>query len=167
MSADHLFNAPRPTDTGEPALLPQQVLQALPWAVLVLQRSGKFSLVNAQAEHLLGCAAGALVGRPLAEALPDDLPAEVQEALHEAARAPGPVTGEFWLPRPECWIEMTTQPGPTEVLVYWQDITRQVNQRRQLGTEAFQSEPARGNLPPLAPGYAPVAQRARRRGPDY
>jgi|GEM_PF-7119097 len=119
-------------DSASPrTALPQQVLHSMPWAVLALDRGGVFRLVNAPAEELLGSPAAAVLGQPLSSALLPDLPDELHRALHEAVRAAEPVAGEFFLPHCQRWIEMTTQPGATQVLVYWQDVTRLMTLHQQ------------------------------------
>ncbi|MBO2009992.1 PAS domain-containing protein [Hymenobacter negativus] len=114
-----------------PEQLPERVFQAMPWGVLALDRQGVLRLLNPYAEQLLGLQAATVLGQPLAQALPANLPATLAQALHEANTAAEPVTGRFFLPHREQWIEMTTTPGPNEVLVYWQDITQLMNQHQQ------------------------------------
>lgn len=48
----------------------KRVVQAMPWAVLALNRQGVLTQANPFAERLLGAAAGTLLGRPVAQALP-------------------------------------------------------------------------------------------------
>jgi PAS domain S-box-containing protein len=107
------------------------MLQTMPWGVLVLTRQGIITLANTLAQLLLGRPAPELVGLPLAQALPPDLPADLQQALHDAVTASGPVTGRFFLPHSQQWISMTTEPDEAEVLVYWQDATEVVAQQHQ------------------------------------
>ncbi|MGI4866308.1 MAG: PAS domain-containing sensor histidine kinase [Janthinobacterium lividum] len=114
------------------AALTQQVLHTMPWGVLAFDRQGVLRLLNPYAARLLGCVAAEALGQPLTQVLPPGLPAELRAALQAALTAPAPVTGEFYLPASQQWLEMTTDPsGATEVLVYWQDITRVVTQRQQ------------------------------------
>jgi PAS domain S-box-containing protein len=126
---------PRP-DRGartaqQPKLLPERVFQAMPWGMLALDRQGVLRLLNPYAERLLGLSAATVLGQALVPALPAGFPADLAQALREASTADGPVVGTFFLPGREQWIEMTTAPGPDAVLVYWQDITRLMNQRQQ------------------------------------
>ena len=118
--------------TRHPATLTQQVLHTMPWGVLAFDRQGVLRLLNPYAARLLGCVAAEALGQPLTQVLPPGLPAELRAALRAALTAPAPVTGEFYLPASQQWLEMTTDPsGAAEVLVYWQDITRVVTTRQQ------------------------------------
>jgi len=115
-----------------PSHLAQQVLHTMPWGVLACDRQGRLRLLNPYAARLLGCPAAEVLGQPLTQVLPPGFPPELRAALHAALTSPGPVTGEFYLPAGQQWLEMTTDPsGPAEVLVYWQDITRVVTKRQQ------------------------------------
>ncbi|PJJ60855.1 PAS domain-containing sensor histidine kinase [Hymenobacter chitinivorans] len=107
------------------------VLDSMPWAVLGLDGAGRLQLVNPEAAQLLASTVAELRGRPLEQVLPAGFPAELGEALGEAQRAPHPVRGTFWLPYCQRWIEMSTAPGAGQVLVFWQDVTQAVTQRRQ------------------------------------
>ncbi len=112
--------------------LPERVLHTMPWGVLALNRQAVLRLLNPYAARLLGYAdASRALGRPLAQVVPADFPAELLQALHAALTAPGPVEGQFYLPYCQQWLAMTTAPGAAEVLVYWQDVTHLVAKNQQ------------------------------------
>jgi PAS domain S-box-containing protein len=103
----------------------------MPWAVLALDREGILTLVNPQAAYLLGRPAVELQGQALSQVLPPSFPIKLRQALQEATTTSTSVVGEFFLPDCQQWVEMSTDPGETEVLVYWQDITRVKTQQRR------------------------------------
>ena len=111
--------------------LPQHLLRTMPWAVLALDHQACLLMANPQAELLLGRSAVQLLGQPIAQALGSDFPVALRDALTQAATASQSVSGEFYLPHTQRWIEMSSAPGLTEVLVYWQDVTRMVIKRQQ------------------------------------
>jgi PAS domain-containing protein len=125
-------SVPTPASPNQWPLLPERVLHTMPWGVLALDRQGVLRLLNPYAAHLLGQSASTeAVGRPLAQVVPAGFPAELLQLLQTALTAASPVGGEFYLPYCQQWVELTTDPGPAEVLVYWQDVTRTVNKRQQ------------------------------------
>jgi two-component system NarL family sensor kinase len=112
--------------------LPERMLRTMPWGVLALDRLGVLRLLNPYAARLLGHAPPeAALGQPLAQVVPPGFPAELLRLLLAAPTAAEPVGGEFYLPHCQQWIEMTTNPGPAETLIYWQDVTRLVTKRQQ------------------------------------
>jgi two-component system NarL family sensor kinase len=121
---------PAGPDHGPP--LPERVLHTMPWGVQALDRQGVVRLLNPYAARLLGrpVAAEAL-GQPVAQVVPAGFPAALLQVLHAALTSPEPVGGEFYLPYCQRWVELTTDPGAEEVLVYWQDVTRTVVKRQQ------------------------------------
>lgn len=127
--------ASTPAGGSGPAPLTARMLHAMPWGVLALDRHDCLRLLNPVAAQLLGYPAeydeAGLLGQPLAQVLPAGFPDELRAALHEARTAPDSITGEFFLPYCQQWLEMTTVPGETEVLVYWQVITRLIAKRQQ------------------------------------
>jgi PAS domain-containing protein len=124
-----------PVGGSGPAPLPARVLHAMPWGVLALDYQQRLQLLNPVAAQLLGYPAGydetKLLGQPLEQVLPAGFPSDLLDALRTACTAPSPVAGEFFLPYCQQWLEMTTVPDETEVLVYWQVITRLVAKRQQ------------------------------------
>jgi two-component system NarL family sensor kinase len=120
-----------PADPGQGPLLPERVLHTMPWGVLALDRPGVVRLLNPYAARLLGRPAAEVLGQPLAQVVPAGFPAALLQLLHAGLTAPSPVGGEFYLPYCQQWIEVTTDPGAEEVLVYWQDVTRTVAKRQQ------------------------------------
>lgn len=129
MPTDYL---PAPDGPAPGLLLPERVLHTMPWGVLALDRQGVLRLLNPYAARLLGHAAAApALGRPLAQVVPAGFPPELLRLLHTALTAPGPVGGEFYLPHCQQWLEVTTDPGAEEMLVYWQDVTRTVAKGQQ------------------------------------
>jgi two-component system NarL family sensor kinase len=118
-------------DPAHLTALTERVLHTMPWGVLALDRQGVLQLLNPCAARLLGRPAAQVLGQPLAQVVPSGFPAELLAALHESLSAPGPVAGEFYLPYCQQWLEMSTDPTETQVLVYWQDITRVVTKRQR------------------------------------
>jgi two-component system nitrogen regulation sensor histidine kinase GlnL len=58
----------------EPAALPNLLIEALPAAIIVVDRDGLCRLLNAAAENLLQVGRKTLVGRRLSDVIPDDCP---------------------------------------------------------------------------------------------
>ncbi|MDF7814706.1 PAS domain-containing protein [Hymenobacter sp. YC55] len=108
-----------------------RLVQTMPWGVLALNRLGVVTLLNAEVQRLTGLSATEAVGQLLTEVLPPDFPEDLRQTLHATATAADSVSGTFFLPHSQQWIAMTTEPGEREVLVYWQNITEVVDQKRQ------------------------------------
>ncbi|UOG73099.1 PAS domain-containing protein [Hymenobacter tibetensis] len=123
------------------ASLTEQVLQMMPLAVLALDKQGILQLVNPEAARLLGRTADELQGQALAQVVPASFPAELQLALQEAIQSSGSVTGQFFLSDFQQWIEMSTATTPTQLLVFWHDITRLIKQQNHPQVPAPQHEP--------------------------
>ena len=124
---------PHPTSAGAPLglrLLPERVLQTMPWGVLSLNNQGVVTLLNPYAARLLACDAATALGQPLRQLVPAGFPPELLAALLAARNATEPATGEYFLPYCQRWVEVGTEPSATELLVFWQDITR-IKQKQQ------------------------------------
>lgn len=119
-----------PATTSDTSLF-GRVVQTMPWGVLVLNRSGFVTLLNAEAQRLTGLSASNVMGQLLTEVLPPNFPEDLRQALYAAVTATEPVSGTFFLPHSQQWIAMSTEPGEQEVLVYWQNTTEVVIQKRQ------------------------------------
>jgi two-component system NarL family sensor kinase len=122
---------PHPAGSDQGPLLPERVLHTMPWGVLALDRQGVVRLLNPYAAHLLGRPAAEVLGQRVGQVVPAGFPAALLQVLDDALTAPEAVGGEFHLPYCQRWIEMTTDPGAEEILVYWQDVTRTVAKRQQ------------------------------------
>ncbi|UOQ52152.1 PAS domain-containing protein [Hymenobacter cellulosivorans] len=124
--------AATPSGFSYPPAWSEQVLHTMPWAVLGLDEAGQLQLLNPEAAQLLAGTVPGLQGRLLEDVLPAGFPAALLRALREARQAPHSVKGTFFLPYCQRWIEMSSAPSPPgQVLVFWQDATRAVGQRRQ------------------------------------
>jgi two-component system NarL family sensor kinase len=134
----HLGNLP-PAQLEAPhslSALPERVLQRMPWGVLSLDEQGVVTLLNPYAARLLGCDATAALGQPLARIVPPGFPPELLQSILAAGSSPGPIMGEYFLPYCQQWLEMHTEPGESETLVFWQDITRIKQNQQQFQTLA-------------------------------
>ncbi|UOQ68680.1 PAS domain-containing protein [Hymenobacter volaticus] len=119
-----------PTTASNPSLF-GRLVQTMPWGVLVLNRSGVVTLINEEVQRLTGLSASHVLGQLLTEVLPLDFPEDVRRALYAVVTTEEVVSGTFFLPHSQQWIAMTTEPGEHEVLVYWQNTTEIVVQKRQ------------------------------------
>jgi two-component system NarL family sensor kinase len=116
--------------------LPERVLHTMPWGVLSLNAQGVVSLLNPYVARLLGCDADAAQGQPLAQLVPDGFPAELLHTILAGSSSPAPLMGEYFLPYCQQWVEVRTEPGDPETLVFWQDITRIKQKQQQFQTLA-------------------------------
>jgi two-component system NarL family sensor kinase len=116
--------------------LPELVLLAMPWGVLSLNKEGVVTLLNPYAAQLLGCDAGAAQGQPLQQIVPAGFPPELLQDMLAARSAAGPVMGEYLLDYCQRWVEVRTEPGDPDTLVFWQDITRVKQNQQQFQTLA-------------------------------
>lgn len=130
---------PSPAHTGAVlgfSPLPELVLQTMPWGVLSLNEQGVVTLLNPYAARLLGCKADTARGQRLPQLVPPEFPPELLQTILAAISSPSPVVGEYFLPYCQRWVEMRTEPGDTEMLVFWQDVTRVKQKQQQFQTLA-------------------------------
>ncbi|MGI4872563.1 MAG: PAS domain-containing protein [Janthinobacterium lividum] len=125
----------QPTPNAEPELsIPEtipaadQLLNTLPWGVLVVDEQHIIRRVNQQAARWGSGLPEALLGRPLAEAgLPPAVSAALQQLLEPGETTPR----EVFLPHQEQWIALTAARQPGGWALYGQDITLQKQREQQ------------------------------------
>ncbi len=101
------------------------LLQRLPWGVVVLDAHGTVLRLNQQAADWWGAPQQDLVGKRLEQLPAGTLPADLLQALRQVTSSPAQPPGEFFLPRHQQWITMTSTRQGDDWVVYWQDVTAQ------------------------------------------
>ena len=101
-----------------------RVLESMSAAFYAVDRSWRFTYVNAEAERLLGRARGDLLGGDIWELFPAAV-GTVFETAYKGALARGePTVFEAYYPPPlDGWYELRVWPGPDGLSVYFLDIT--------------------------------------------
>ena len=99
------------------------LLQHLPWGVMVLDAHGTVLRLNQQAADWWGAPQQDLVGKRLEQLTAGTLPADLLQALQQVTSSPTQPPGEFFLPRPQQWITMSSIRQGDDWVVYWQDVT--------------------------------------------
>ena len=117
------------------------LFQGLPWGVVVLSAHGTVLRLNQQAAHWWGNSLQALQGEELGQLTAGALPADLWQALQRVPSGPPP-PGEFFLPRPQQWIAMSSARHADGWVVYWQDVTAQKqrqyeNEHRQAASDSL------------------------------
>ncbi|MBH8568070.1 PAS domain-containing protein [Microvirga sp. STS02] len=108
------------SSSSEALAVPEALLDALPWGVLVLDAPHVIRRLNQQAAAWCGAPAGALVGQPLAGApLPEGVVAALTQLLTTGVAGP-----DVWLPHAQQWVSMRPGPAPAgQHWVFWEDAT--------------------------------------------
>jgi len=101
------------------------LLQRLPWGVVVLDTHGTVLRLNQQAADWWGVPQQDLAGKRLEQLTAGTLPADLLQALRQVTSSPTQPPGEFFLPRHQQWITMTSTRQGDDWVVYWQDVTAQ------------------------------------------
>ncbi|MGI4742526.1 MAG: PAS domain-containing protein [Janthinobacterium lividum] len=117
---------PYPPQPGE-LCAAGELLDALPWGMLVLDEQRIIGWVNQQAVRWCGAPAEALLGQPLASA---PLPPALRTALLQLLEPAEAATREVYLPEQKQWLALSATRPPTGWALYGQDITSQ-KQREQ------------------------------------
>ena len=117
------------------------LFQGLPWGVVVLSAHGTVLRLNQQAAHWWGNSLQALQGEELGQLTAGALPADLWQALQRVPSGPPP-PGDFFLPRPQQWIAMSSARHADGWVVYWQDVTAQKqrqyeNEHRQAASDSL------------------------------
>jgi PAS domain-containing protein len=126
---------PAPSSGGDAAGTGPDVaslFQRLPWGVVVLDVHGTVRQLNQQAAAWWGIAPQDLAGQRLGPATAGTLPADLQQALQQVAGNPEQPSGEFFLPRHQQWIAMTSVSQADGWVVYWHAITAQKEAAQEL-----------------------------------
>ncbi len=101
-----------------------RVLEAMSAAFYALDRSWRFTYVNAEAERLLGRPREELLGGVVWELFPVAVVSVFESALRGASDAGEPTVFEAYYPWPlDGWYELRVWPGPDGLSVYFLDIT--------------------------------------------
>jgi len=118
---------PYPPQPGE-LLTAEQLLDALPWGVLVVDAHRIIRRANQQAARWCGASPEALLGRPLAEA---DLPPAVRAALLQLLEEDGAPPREVFLPKQAQWITLAATRQPSSWVLHGHDITPRKQREQQ------------------------------------
>lgn len=112
------------TDEDEGTARVARVLETMPSAFFSLDRSWRFSYVNAKAAEMIGHRREDLVGRDVWELFPEAVGTEIDLRYRDALRTGQPVEFEQHAPPPrDRWYTVLCWPGPDGLAVYFHDGT--------------------------------------------
>jgi PAS domain S-box-containing protein len=101
-----------------------RVLEAMPTSFFQLDRSWRFTYVNAEAERLLGATRDALLGSVIWESFPAALGSDFETHYRQAMESREPVAFDAYYPPPlDAWYEVRGWPSPDGLSVYFVDVT--------------------------------------------
>jgi len=101
----------------------QHVLEEMPDAFCLLDRSWTFRYVNAAAERLARRPREALLGRQVWEEFPDTVALGVRDTLERGVTDGQPVDLELFYPPFDAWLEVHAHPSADGLAVYVRDVT--------------------------------------------
>lgn len=101
-----------------------RVLESMSTAFFSLDRSFRFTYVNAEAERVLGAPRDQLLGGELWELFPLARGTQFEEHYRGAMRSGAPTSFEEYYPAPlDSWYEVRAWPDPDGLSVYFHDVT--------------------------------------------
>jgi PAS domain S-box-containing protein len=103
----------------------EQILESISDAFYTVDSDWRFIYVNQKAADLWNKERSALIGQNIWEALPLAYGNETYVALHEAVAEQKPRRFETFGPYTHTWFTVTAFPTPTELSVYFSEITEQ------------------------------------------
>ena len=117
-----------------------RVLEAMPSAFLHIDRSWRFTYVNAEAERLLGVTRDELVGKVMWELFPAAVGSDLERHYRRAAETGEPTTFDTYYPEPlNAWYEVRVWPSPDGLAVYFADISARRAAQEQIERAAQRS----------------------------
>lgn len=126
----------------------ESLLQGLPWGVVVFDAHGTVLRLNELAAHWWGMRPQQVQGKPVRAATAGTLPADLLQALQAVSSSPSRTDGEFFLPKHQQWIALSSAPHGDGRVVYWQDVTaqkqrQQTHETQQAASDRLRDETAR------------------------
>ena len=115
-----------------------RVLEAMPAAFYSLDRSWRFTHLNAEAERLLGRTREELLGQVVWEAFPGAVNSDFELHFRAAVRSGSPVNFDAYYPAPlHGWYEVRAWPSPDGLAVYFLEVTerRRAQKRAERATQ--------------------------------
>jgi PAS domain S-box-containing protein len=100
------------------------ILESITDAFLALDRDGRLTYVNRQAEQLIGRKRGELLGQSLFDMFPELAGTRFQREYERVVRLHAPVEFEEYYAGRKAWLEVRAYPAEDGVTVYYRDITR-------------------------------------------
>ena len=126
------------TDRHEQEARVSDVLESMSAAFYALDRSWRFTYVNAEAERLLGRPREELLGRVLWDVFPAASASAFETQYRRAVETGEPAVFEAYYPAPlDRWYELRAWPGPHGLSVYFLEVTaRRLAQEQALAATA-------------------------------
>ena len=101
-----------------------RLLEAMPTALLSVDREWRFTYVNSAAERLLDVPRSDLLSRSLWDAYPATSGSAFEDAYRRAVETGEPQSVEAWYPLPlEAWFEVRAWPTPEGLTLFFLDVT--------------------------------------------
>lgn len=112
-------------EASELATRLQQTLEGMSDAFFLLDDEWQFAFVNSTAETLLQRKQDDLLGKSVWQEFPDAVGSTFQENYEHAVREGCAVRFQEYFPPLETWFEVSADPTPSGLAVYFRDITQQ------------------------------------------
>ncbi len=99
------------------------ILESITDGFFALGRDWRFEYVNAEAERILGCAPGALLGKVLWEEYPGALGSEFERVYCRVAADRVAESFSAYYPDHDRWYDVRVFPSPDGVTIYFRNVT--------------------------------------------
>ncbi len=109
-----------------------ETLDGISDGLFTLNRRGRFTFVNHEAERLLRRSAADLLGRRLQEAVPETEGSAFEQHCRHAVISSQSAAFEEYFPALRCWFDVRAYPTSEGLVVYFHDISAERAQRAQL-----------------------------------
>ena len=111
----------------------RSILESITDGFFVLDHDWRITYINAAGERFLDRAAGDLIGKSMWEEFPGTVGSEFERVYRRVAAARVGESFTAYYPNFDRWYELTANPAPEGLTVYFRDVTgrRQVERERQ------------------------------------
>jgi PAS domain S-box-containing protein len=128
------------TPAGSPRPQAAALLERFPHACFALDREGRFTYLNPQAEHLFGQLArglqGPLLGRTIWDECPEMADSTFSRACQQASTEQRPVKDESFYPTLNRWFAVHICPMPDGLGVFLEDVSEETRVQKTLRQRA-------------------------------
>ncbi|MCG6110730.1 MAG: PAS domain S-box protein [Paracoccus sp.] len=110
----------------------RQTIESMSDAFFILDHDWQFSFINKQAEMLLDRTKTDLLGRSVWQEFPDAVGSRFQKEYEHAVAEGEPVRFKEYFPPLRMWFEVSAEPTPAGLAVYFRDVTKDHTRNEQL-----------------------------------
>lgn len=101
-----------------------EILESITDGFLALDRGGRFTYVNHQAEQMIGQPRRTLMGRHLWDVFPQFKESRIEREYDYAVEHHLPVEFEEVVPERQAWLEIRAYPNSDGMSIYFRDVTK-------------------------------------------